>query len=158
MTANQNTHPHVRDVHSPLQDIVVNVLRRFGDFSVSAIDGDTLTMFLDLANLVIEEINSHPYWNEAPLDYFYHPSEVRPVPDLIMQNGLLFHYAMQQASPKIDIYSRLHYQTMNGILWRKLNNGIGNQPLQARVVDGGSNKKFSPKTSPLTGQRLTTDE
>ncbi|WP_066018794.1 hypothetical protein [Endozoicomonas atrinae] len=156
--ANQSTTPHIRDSFSPLQDIVTRVLRRFGDFSVSAVDGDTLTMFVDLANLALEEINSHPYWNADPLDYYTHPSEVRPVPDLIMQNALLFQYALQQASPKIELYSKVHYQTLNTLLWRRLNNGVGNQPLRARVVDGGSNKHYSPATSPLTGQDINADE
>ena len=153
MTANQGTSPHIRDEYTPLQDIVTRMLRRYGDFSVSAIDGDTLIMFLDLANQVIEEINDHPYWDYEPLDYYNHPTEARPVPDLIMQNGLLFHYSLQQASPKIKIYSKVYYRTLNTLLWRKLNGGKTSQPLRFRVVDGGSNKKHSPATSPLTGQK-----
>lgn len=133
------------------------MLRRFGDFAVSAIDGDTMTMFIDLANLTLEEINAHPYWTGDPLAYYTHPTEARPVPDLIMQNGLLFQYALQQASPKIELYSKVYYQSLNTLLWRRLNNGVGNLPIRARVMDGGSNKRYSPKTSPVTGQNIIQD-
>ena len=55
--------PHVfrGSKHAPLENLVAIALRRYGDFSSRRVTGDVVLMFIELANEVVEMINSHPY-------------------------------------------------------------------------------------------------
>lgn len=136
--------PHREEPNSSLQTLTQSALRRFGDFAPGAAGGDLHLMFLEFANLVIEEIRAHAYWPpEVPLNYYTHPTDARPVPDDVMVAGLLAHYAIQQGSEKTQVYLPLYFRTMNARLWQAKN---GNTPIQMRPRD------VSPDTNPTNGQ------
>jgi len=50
---------------------------------------------------------------------------------------LLYHYALQQGSEKMQMYMPTYFATLNRELWQSVN---GNTKIQMKVVDGGTNK------------------
>ena len=130
--ANKSLNPQVSDHFSPLQELVRSALRRYGDFAPETVEGQVATLFLEFANLIIEDLRTHPYWQKAIPLYYDHVTEIRPIPDLIVINGLLFHYAMQQGSPKVQTYAPMYYQTMNQMLFAEMH---GNKKIQLNKVD-----------------------
>ena len=136
--ANSNTNPQIRDTYSPLNSLVMQALRRYGDFHPGTIDGDVMLMFMEFANIIIDEIRMHPYHDGTEIDYYQSPTDVREIPDIIIVSGLLYHYAVQQGSQKLELYMPTYNRTLNQQLWQKLN---GNTKIQMRVVDDGTNKR-----------------
>lgn len=127
--------PHIRDEHSPLRTLIAQALRRFGDFAPSSIDADTALMFIEFANMVIDEVRAHPYAEHlADVAYYGSLDDARPIPDPIMLAGLLYHYSMQQNSEKVQLFMPSFFKTMNMVLYQKLQ---GNGPIEMRPVDGG---------------------
>ena len=138
-TFTSNTNPHVRDKNSPLSALIMQALRRYGDFHPGTVDGDVMLMMLEFANTIIDDIRQHPYHDiDYPLDYYESVEEVRDIPDPILVNGLLYHYALQQGSDKLQMYLPMYYQTMNRLLWQAKN---GNTEIKMRVMDEGTNKR-----------------
>lgn len=136
--SNSNMNPQIRKDHSPLETLVFQAIRRYGDFHPGTIDGDVMLMFLEFANQIIDEIRAHPYHDGSDIDYYQGPTDVRQIPDPILIQGLLYHYAVQQGSEKLQIYMPIYYRTLNQLLWYKLN---GNTKIQLKVVDDGTNKR-----------------
>lgn len=153
MAETSNTNPHIRTKHSPLRTLAMQALRRFGDFSPSTVDGDVLLMFIEFANIIIDEVRQHPYsprttttttvngqkvttTSANDVNYYTSADEVREIDDQIIVAGLLAHYALQQGSEKIQIYMPNYHRTMNQQLWNALN---GNTQIRLRVVDDGTN-------------------
>lgn len=145
--ANTVSAPNISDPNASLEALSMRALRRFGDGVPSSVDEETILMFLEFGNLIIEEWNAHPYWSdykikmekeETPVqdvDYYTHHSEHRPIPDDVVVNGLLYHYAAQQLSQKASVYMPLYARTMSQRLWG-MTNGHG-RPIM-NIVDGGS--------------------
>ena len=151
MAETSNTNPHVADKNSPLETMAMQAGRRFGDFSPGTLSGDAVLMFIEFANMVIDEVRMHPYWDATnELNYYEHLSETRPIPDTIMIAGLLYHYATQQASEKSQQYGSFFIRTISQELWRLKN---GNTPIQMRVMDNGTNKRnyTAKSTSTING-------
>lgn len=143
------SNPHVTNKFSPLETMVLQAVRRFGDFSPGTMSGDAALMFIEFANMVIDEIRQHPYWDGSELDYYQHLSEVREIPDIVVIQGLLYHYATQQGSEKSQQYAAGFIRTINSELWRRLN---GNTAIQMRVMDEGANKRhYQGQTSKING-------
>lgn len=142
--------PHIRTGNSPLQTLIMQVLRRYGEFSPGTVDGDTALMFIEFANMTLDEVRNHPYHDGSDLPYYLALSDVRAVPDPIIIAGILYHYAMQQGSDKIQFYMPSYFRTMNQLLWYKAN---GSTQISMRVVDGGTNWRNSDglTTSQLNG-------
>ena len=88
--------PHLNSPYSPLETLVLQSLRRYGDMHPGTVDGEVMMMFVEFANLIIEDLRGHPYWDNPEIDYYTHPSEIRDIPDNIMVAGLLYHYSVQQ--------------------------------------------------------------
>lgn len=149
MAENSSTNPHVRDNYSPLSTLAMQAIRRFGDFNPGTIDGDVMLMFLEFANLIIDDVRMHPY-HQGELDYYISPDDVREIPDQVIVNGLLYHYAMQQGSEKLQLYMPMYHRSLNQQLWYKLN---GNTPIRMRIVDDGTNPANSngAQTDPNNG-------
>ncbi len=149
-TFTSNSNPHRRDKYSPLSTLVMQALRRFGDFHPGTVDGDVMLMFLEFANAIIDDIRLHPYHDTTkPIDYYESPEEWRAIPDIILINGMLYHYALQQGSDKLQMYMPLYNQTINSQLWQQHN---GNTKIQMKVVDDGTNERNSSgKTSNING-------
>jgi hypothetical protein len=145
MAENSNTNPQVRDKNTPLQTLVHQALRRDGVFEAGTISGDVALMFIEFANIVVDEVRSHPYHDGSPLDYYVDLTDARDIPDPIIVAGLLWQYALQQGSERISFYMPSFYKTMNQLMWYRMN---GNTALQMRVVDNG--------TSPRNSQHVTT--
>mgnify|MGYP001409054903 FL=1 len=153
MAETSNTNPHIRTKYSPLRTLAMQALRRFGDFSPSTVDGDVLLMFIEFANIIIDEVRQHPYsprttttttvngqkvttTSANDVNYYTSADEVREIDDQIIVAGLLAQYALQQGSEKIQIYMPNYHRTMNQQLWNALN---GNTQIRLRVVDDGTN-------------------
>lgn len=149
-----NVTPHIKDGYAPLNELIKRAVRRFGDFGSAAIDGDVEMMFIEFANMVIDDYTEHPYFDGRDgVTYYKSSTEVKPVEDQIMLAGLLAHYSFQQMSEKTPGYQTLYYRTMNQIMWQQLN---GNTALNMRPTDGGSNKEHSSITNVTNG--LTDEE
>tara|TARA_R110001592_G_scaffold88637_2_gene260992 strand:- start:1119 stop:1736 length:618 start_codon:yes stop_codon:yes gene_type:complete len=130
-----NSNPQIVDGRSPLQTMCMQALRRYGEFSPGTVDGDVLLMFIDFANMVIDDIRMHPYaptkaaTNQSgnaitvpvSFDYYVSLSDTRDIDDIIIVQGLLYHYAMQQGSDKLQMYMPMYHRTLNQQLWRGLN-------------------------------------
>lgn len=133
-----DTNPHIREVNSPLNTLAMQALRRFGDFHPGTVDGDVMLMFVEFANMIIDDIRAHPYYDNVAIDYYQSATDVRKIKDIIMVQGLLYHYALQQGSEKMQMYMPTYFATLNRELWQAKN---GNTKIQMTVVDDGTNKR-----------------
>ncbi|MEK9747194.1 MAG: hypothetical protein VW443_00485 [Pseudomonadales bacterium] len=111
--------PHLSEPYSNLETLAMQALRRYGDMHPGTVDGEVMLMFLEFANMIIEDLRSHPYWENAEIDYYVHMQEWREVPDTIMVAGLLYHYSIQQQSNKIEAYGPLYFKTTNRVLYNR---------------------------------------
>lgn len=128
-----NVNPQITDKTSPLETMIFQAVRRYGEFSPSTVDGSGILMFLEFANMVLEDIRHHPYWPaDKDVDYYVSQTDVRDVPDPIIINGLLMHLAIQQGSPKTQLYAQLYSRTCNQILYERL---YGKRRPNMQVVD-----------------------
>lgn len=143
--------PHIRDQNSPLETLMLQALRRHGEFSPGTIAGDVASMFLEFANTILEEVRNHVYAEGTDLvdvpDYVS-ITDARPVPDEIIKAGLLFHYMMQQRDQAAGLQQQVFTRTMNQRLWFRLN---GNTKIRMRIVDGGTHQASSPQINPING-------
>ena len=144
MAETSNTNPHINSPNSPLDVMIRQALRRFGDSSPGAVSGDAGLMFLEFANVVVDEVRQHPYWGDDVVDYYEHITETRAIPDPIVVQGMLYQYSGQQASEKTPQYAQQFIRQLNQSLWHRLN---GNTPIQMIVRDGGSNREYSLGTT-----------
>lgn len=139
MAAQSDTNPQIREKNSPLNTLALQALRRFGDFHPSTVDGDVMLMFLEFANMIIDDIRQHPYHDTTTtLNYYQSPTDVRAIDDQIIVSGLLMHYAIQQSSDKMEFYVPMYQRQLNEKLWHSYN---GNTKIQMTVVDNGTNKR-----------------
>lgn len=111
--------PHLSEPYSNLEALIFQALRRYGDMHPGTVDGEVMMMFVEFANLVIEDLRGHPYWDNPEIDYYTHPSEQREIPDSIIVSGLLYHYSVQQQSNKIEAYGPMYFKMMNRILFQR---------------------------------------
>ena len=149
--------PHISgDNTSRLEDLSRMVFRRYGDFSASTVEAEALSMMIELANMVVDDVRMHPYATTAmhQIPYYHAMQERRAIPDNIMVAGLLVYYAEQQGSERVSSYGPKYARTMNQELWRQT---AGNTKLQMRPWDGGTNKtRNAATTDPNTGLDKTT--
>ncbi len=114
--------PHVfqGSPNAPLENLVALALRRYGDFSSRRVTGDVVLMMIEMANEVVEMINSHPYNDSVTaIEYYTSQTDVRAIEDAIMVRGLLALYAEQQASEKYP-NSRMEFaKHLNSILYNR---------------------------------------
>lgn len=129
-----------RKDYSPLEDLVRSALVRAGNFSPSRIDGEVMMMMIELANRVVEDVRKHPYWEGGEIDYYNDPTESRPIPDLVMIDGLTSHYLIQQGSEKAIMFLQMYQATMTDILLTRIDS---NKRYFAKIMDGGSNPRYS---------------
>jgi len=116
--------PHISgDNNSRLEDLSRMVFRRYGDFSASTVEAEALSMMIELANMVVDDVRMHPYASTAlQSEPYYHAMQDRSaIPDNIMVAGLLFYYAEQQGSERVATYGPKFARTMNQELWRATN-------------------------------------
>ena len=119
-------------------------LRRYGDMHPGTVDGEVMMMFVEFANMVIEDLRSHPYWDNVEIDYYTHPSETRHIPDSIMVQGLLYHYSVQQQSSKVEAYGPMYFKGMNRVLY---NRKFGNAKIEMSPLDRGEGNEPSGLTA-----------
>lgn len=150
------SNPQRQAPFSPLSELVAQALRRFGDTSPYAADGELMLLFLDMANQVLEDVRTHPYWEPyirpegdprvdvgdpgADLPYYIALEDIRPIPDIIMTAGLTAHYALQQSSQRTGALKQVYDTTMNRVLY---NRRYGNASISVRPMDGGSNPTYA---------------
>jgi hypothetical protein len=136
MPESSASNPQITDKFSDLQTLTTQALRRYGDFAPGSASGDVTLMFIEFANMVVDEVRSHPYWPEdTPLDYYTSPTDVRPIPDPVVLAGLLFHYSIQQLSNKAQAYQPAYARALNQQLHYAIR---GNERPRFVVQDGGS--------------------
>lgn len=134
MAEQQNPQTLPGGPYSEMKLVVANAMNLWGVSHASVLDGTASHIFLLFANAVIEDVNSHPYWENNPqLDYIQSLTEACPIPDLIMVYGLLAHYAAQQRNADgIQLFKPQYDRALNQMLWNRLN---GNTPIEVRPVD-----------------------
>lgn len=123
-----------RESYSPLESLIHSALARAGNFSPARVDGTIMNMMIELANRVIEDVRRHPYAKDD-IDYYTHQSETRPIPDMIMIDGLTAHYMLQQASEKAPLFLQIYQANLSDILYQRL---YGNIPLIQAITDRSS--------------------
>tara|TARA_B110000046_G_scaffold29420_1_gene30919 strand:+ start:5287 stop:5715 length:429 start_codon:yes stop_codon:yes gene_type:complete len=124
---------------SPLENLVRSALVRAGNFSPSRIDGEVMMMMIELGNRIIEDIRKHPYWVGGEIDYYNDPTETRAIPDMIMIDGLVAHYLIQQGSEKAMLMLQMYQANMTDILHTR---AYGNKEYTVKIMDGGSSKRY----------------
>ena len=132
MAETSDSNPHIRRVNSPLETLIMDALRRYGDFSPAGANAQTILLMLDFANSIIDEVRAHPYWDGSDIDYYTHVSDAREIPDNILRSGLAYYYAMQQGSQKMQTLGQQFIRDLNRELYYRLH---GNGPLEMTVVD-----------------------
>lgn len=134
---------------TPLEALVRSALRRAGNFSVARVDGETMMMFIELANMVVEDVRRHPYWTGGDLDYYTDTRQHRPVPDGVMIHGLAAYYMIQQGSEKSQLYLSMYQARMTDLLYERM---YGNRPLERRIMDGGSDPLLNDTPDDLSSE------
>ena len=120
--ANDSYNPQLSAaVNSPLETLARQALRRYGDNAAGVVEAEALLMFIELANLVVDDFRMHPYGTSLDhlIDYYHSLQDARAIPDNIMIQGLLFQYSLQQASDRAQVYTGLYYQTLNREMLRR---------------------------------------
>lgn len=136
--ANDSFNPQLSAaVNSPLETLARQALRRYGDNAAGVVEAEALLMFIELANLVVDDFRMHPYGTSLDhlVEYFHSLQDCRAIPDNIMVQGLLFQYALQQADDRMQIYSGQYYKTLNTEMLRRKD---GVKRYKIIPTDGGS--------------------
>lgn len=128
-----------KEKFSPLEDLVRSALVRAGNFSPSRIDGEVMMMMIELGNRVIEDVRKHPYWTGGEVDYYNDPTQNRPIPDIVMIDGLTAHYLLQQGSDKAMVFLQIYQSNLTDILWTR---SYANKKITVNIKDGGSNPRY----------------
>jgi hypothetical protein len=126
--------PHIKDAPSPLRALIGQALRRYGDFSGASVQGEAASMFLEFANAIVDDWVFHPTLSDIPeVSHYISVDEARDVPDVVMLQGLLLHYAAQQVSEKFPVYQGQYYQALNREAL-KVWSGGRNRKIEMRVM------------------------
>lgn len=145
-----SSNPQITDDYSPLNALVQQALRRYGEYHPSTMDSETELLFVELANEVLDDIRTHPLHDGTVIQDYVHPTDARAVPDRLMKAGLLAKYAIQQGSPKQNMFMPFYVRQINRDLWHMLS---GSGPIQLRVVDDGTHpRNFDGTTNTITGK------
>lgn len=144
--------PHLIDgKYSPLSELILRAIEQYGDFDAGSVRGEITPMFVNFANMIVEDVNMHPYMRPplSPVEHYTSEADTRSIPDPIILHGLLAQYAIQQqAEGKMQLFVPRYYRTLNAQLWMALN---GNTDIRMRPTDGGSRLKDAPQTSKTNG-------
>lgn len=104
---------------TPLQELARRALRRYGETSPDSFGAESMMLFVDYANEVVDDILGHPYTPPGlRLDYYVNLAERRQVPDHIMLAGLMARHAAQQKSEMAPAFWGSYYSTLNRIMLR----------------------------------------
>jgi hypothetical protein len=104
---------------SPLHSLIFDALREYGESNPGSMIADVSTLFLKFSNKIIEDLRAHPYFDIPDLDYYTSIDEVRTIPDIIMTDGLLHYYALQQLSIKSKLYEPAYYRRVSTVLFQR---------------------------------------
>ena len=122
-----SSNPNIRDQYSPLEDLIIKVLRRYGEFHPSSVDGEVYLMMIDFANSVLLDYNTHPYrTGDTEIADYISLSEARDLPDEIVMSGLIYYYSVQQMSQKMNAYRAVYYDNLHRITYH---NKFGNKAI-----------------------------
>ena len=157
--ANDSFNPQLSAANnSPLETLARQALRRYGDNAAGVVEAEALLMFIELANLIVDDVRMHPYGTSLDhlVEYYHSLQDARAIPDNIIVQGLLFQYALQQADERMQLYSNQYYKTLNNEMLRR-KDGVASYKIIP--VDGGSSPKA--RTSDFnasTGQLINDDQ
>ena len=143
---------------SPLETLARQALRRYGDNAAGVVEAEALLMFIELANLIVDDFRMHPYGTSLDhlVDYYHSLQDARAIPDNILVQGLLFQYALQQADERMQLYSGQYYKTLNTEMLRRKD---GMKRYKFIPTDGGSSPEASTSDfNASTGQLIDDDQ
>lgn len=138
MATKRSTNPQIVSPYSPLEQLALVALKRFGEMGTSTVEAEAMVLFLSYANSIIDEIHAHPYWQKGvTIPYYTHWTESRKIPDTIMVVGLLARWALDQDSKKAPRLMGEYYSKLNSVLSTE-KFGVGAEfSIQAVDVEGG---------------------
>jgi len=138
-----SANPHLGEPYSPLETIIEDAFSGFGNMSVDTLDGSVKRMFIRWANRIVEDMRVHPYFPFPDLDYYISLQDRRPIPDMVVELGLLYHYAKWQKS-SVAATSLVEYRTMtNQVLYQRK---YGSGKIQMNTVDKASTVQSTTPT------------
>lgn len=141
---NSSQNPHLAEPYSPLETLIEDAYSDFGNMSVDTLDGTVKKMLLRWANRIVEDMRIHPYFGIPDLDYYLNLQDTRPIPDMIMQLGLLYHYSKWQKSASAGT-ALVEYRNMtNQILYQRK---FGSGKIQMNTVDKPSTIQSTTPTN-----------
>lgn len=119
--------------YSELEELAKRMLTLYGDGAASVNFADLHTHVIEFANWIIDEINTHPYWEgRDPIPYYTSVNERRDIPDVIVVHGLLAYYAgQQQSDAKQARFQPQYYRTLSQQLYVMR---YGNAPIELQTT------------------------
>lgn len=78
----------------------------------------TYMQFIQHGNAVLDDVMIHPYWDGGEIQYYFHPSDTRPVSDNVVMMGILAKFALAQKSKAAAKYEAEYLATLNKVLLR----------------------------------------
>jgi hypothetical protein len=112
-----STSPHVKEGYSPLEQLALRALRRYGETAPSTVEPELLLSFVDYANWIIDQIHVHPYNPVGHvLRYYNHITDSRAIPDHVVVSGLLYKHAFDNGSQKTGGYMGEFQNTLSALL------------------------------------------
>lgn len=124
--------PNIKDGASPLEQLIYSSVRRFGDFAPAINADDAAQMFVEFANSIVDDVNTHPNYKGDPIPYYVHISESRDIPDNIVIAGLYSYYCEQQGSAKLQTAYQRYMKTLNSLVYYT---SYGNEPVSLKAYD-----------------------
>lgn len=137
-------HPELTEPYSPLETLIEDAYSDFGNMSVETLDGNVKRMLLRWANRIVEDMRIHPYFSIPDLDYYTSLQDTRPIPDVIMELGLHYHYAKWQKSTSAATALIEYTKMANQVLYQRK---YGGGKIQMNTVDKPSVVQSTTPTS-----------
>lgn len=124
--------PHIIGPYSPLETLIENAFIDYGNMSVDTLDGTLKRMMLRWANRIVEHMRIHPYFSIPDLDYYTSLQDTRPIPDMIVELGILYHYAKWSKSTTAGAAMVEYMNMASQILYQRK---YGKGKIQMNTVD-----------------------
>lgn len=130
-----NLSPHLTDgSNSSLSYLSGRAIAQSGEMSQSTTEGDVSLLMLDWANEIVDDIRSHPYYDNVPvLGYYTSLEDKRPIADTLMISGLLAKYMVWLGSKKAPEKEARYFARLNQQMYYAATGG--SIALELQVVD-----------------------
>lgn len=129
---NSSQFPNIEDPYSPLNSLIEDAFRRYGNMGIETLDGSIRLMMLRYANRIVEDVRAHPYSSLPALDYYVSIDETRPIPDEIVLAGISYYYAKWMRSADWRSFEADYRVSMNQIFF---NRKYGSGKIEMSTID-----------------------